>query len=48
VYDYLVVDLVANSTSYTCPAEWCAGWPTYVKARKDSGYSDWSNFVQGP
>jgi hypothetical protein len=42
--DYLVGDLPANATSFTCQE--CVGWPTYVKAKKDGGASDLSNFVQ--
>ena len=48
VDDYQVGDLAANTTSYRCPAESCggAGSLIHVKARKDSGYSDDSNYVQ--
>jgi hypothetical protein len=42
--DYLIGDLPANATSFTCQE--CVGWPTYVKAKKDGGASDSSNSVQ--
>jgi hypothetical protein len=46
VYYASVGDLPANSTSYSCSA--CAGWPTWVAAKKDGGSSTWSNVAEVP
>ena len=47
ISDYVIGDLPANSTSYTCYNE-CADRPTYVKAKKDAGSSDPSNIISVP
>jgi hypothetical protein len=45
--DYPVAHLPAGATSYTC-SEVCVNSPVYVKAKKDGGRSDASNYVQVP
>jgi hypothetical protein len=45
--DYPIAGLPAGATSYTC-GEVCVNRPVYVKAKKDGGRSDASNYVQVP
>jgi hypothetical protein len=44
--EYTMGLLPANTTSFTCSG--CAGWPTYVRARKEIGMSSNSNSVVIP
>jgi hypothetical protein len=45
-YDAPMGYVPANETKFVCSG--CAGWPTFVRASKDGGYSDMSNEVTVP
>jgi len=45
-YEASIAGVSANETSFVCSV--CAGWPTFVRATKDGGYSDMSNEVTVP
>jgi hypothetical protein len=45
ISDYVLIELPANSTSYTCLTG-CAGLLTWVRAQKDGGESSNSNYIK--